>query len=179
MGRKDKARIDPEPRGEVGEHRSRVGRGVGRGISGGRVVGKQGAVLPQRHAVGTPDELERPAGERLAGIPLPLRFQEHTPGREIGEQPARENPGPAALVGPERRHVPFIAVVIVDRDVGRLAATGQPHVSGSEDAVDGAPEPVDPPPGLFGEGERRSRPLRDPIDAHRHVHRARAGLGEP
>ena len=179
MGRKDQAPIDAQPLGKIGEHRSRVGCGGSRRVSRGCVVGEELALLPQRHTIGAPDELERPARERLAGIPLPLRFQEHAPRGEIGEQSAGQAPGPAALVGPERRHVPLYAVVIVDRDVRRLAATGQPHVSGSEDAVDGATEPVDPLPGFRGERERRPWPLRHPIDAHHDIHRAHARLGQP
>jgi hypothetical protein len=75
------------------------------------------------------------------------------PGRNAGSRPARSGRAAAdQLVGGARfcradgGGVPLLAFEIIDRDEGRLAAHGQPHVAGLERSVDMLAERVERSP---------------------------------
>ena len=94
----------------------------------GIFTGEQGRIAPHRNAVGAPEARQRPARQRLARIPFPLAVVQCGAGCEARLQPPQQVAGEAALRRTAGRGVPFLAVHVVDRNEGRLAAHGQPYV---------------------------------------------------
>ena len=124
---------DAEPaRKALGEAMRVIGRdGAGRLL--GLFRRDQRGVLPDRLAVGSPEQRERPARQRLAGIPFALAVMQQSARRELVGQSADQLVGQDALGRPERRRVPFRRLIVVDRDEGRLAAHRQADVVTSSD----------------------------------------------
>ncbi len=125
-----------------------VGHGLDVGLVGGRRglrvgVGQEGAVPPQRLAVGAPGQPDVPAGEGLARVPLALAVLDDAAGRPPLPQPPGEVGGQAALVGPVGGDGPLRRLHVVDRHERRLAAHRQPHVPGDQPLVDGPAEGLD------------------------------------
>ena len=87
-------------------------------------------------------------------------------GREAVAQTADQPVGELSLGRADGVGVPLRRFVIVDRDEGRLAAHGEAHVFGLENAVDLVAEPVERFPRLLGEGLGDARMLRHPLDPH-------------
>ncbi len=118
-----------------GEAMSVIGRdGAGRLIDLFRR--DQRGVLPDRLAVGSPEQRERPARQRFAGIPFALAvMQEAARGELVGQSPD-QLVGQDALGRPERRGVPLRRLVIIDRDEGRLAAHRQADVGLCQIGID-------------------------------------------
>ena len=87
-------------------------------------------------------------------------------GREAVAQAADQFVGALALGRADRVGRPFRAVHVVDRDEGRLAAHGQPHVAGGEFGIDRLAQRVDlgPLAGRVGLGD--ARVLVDALDRH-------------
>ncbi len=156
-------RIEPEPLGDALQETLRVGLG---GAAVLVLVGEPLRVRPHRLAVLAPVEVERPARQLLAGVPLALAVVQQAvgavPGLESGEQLAGEQ----ALLRAEGVGVPFGAVAIVDRNEGRLAALREAHVAALQVGVDLAAERLDARPLLFGVGLGDARRLPFPRDAH-------------
>ena len=118
-------------------------------------------VLPDRLAVLAPVEREGPARQALARVPLALAVVQEAAGREAVAQAADQPVGEAALHRADGLGVPLVALEVVDRDEGRLAAHGQAHVAGGERGVDLAAERVERGPGLVGERLGDARVLGD------------------
>ena len=114
-----------------------------------------------------PEAAQRPAGQRLAGIPLALAEVQQRPGREAVPQPLEQLAGELPLRVAQRGGVPLVAVHVVDRHEGRLAAHREAHVARREVRVDLVAQPLDRLPLLLGVGLRDARVLVDPL--HRHV----------
>ena len=175
--RQHRGGIDTQRRGQPAENSDRVG---GRGRTGQwAVIRQEIAAGPHRLPVGPPHHLQRPPRQRLAGVPLPLRLQEHPAASQPVEEPPRQGSGLRPLLGAQRRGVPLRTVEIVCRHVGRLPAGGEPYAPGLEGGIDGPPEGVDPLPGTVGEGARRPRGFGHARHAHREREVGATGLHEP
>ena len=87
-------------------------------------------------------------------------------GRETVAQAPDEPVGELALGRADGVGVPFARFEIVDRDEGRLAAHGEPHIVGDELLVHLLAESVERLPGLFRKRLGDARMLGDPFDAH-------------
>ncbi len=74
--------------------------------------------------------------------------------------------GQPALFRSQRRGVPLLAVHVVDRDEGRLAAHGQPDVAAADFLVHLMAQRLDPLPLLVGVGQGDPRVLVNPRDRH-------------
>ena len=127
--------IESQPFGERGGEPL---RGADVGAARRARVGEQRRIAPQRLAVGAPVDAERPARQRLAGIPLALPDVQEAAGREALREPAQQRFGQLALLRRQRRVVPLGAVHVVDRHERRLAALREPHVVRREVGVDAA-----------------------------------------
>ena len=123
-------------------------------------------VRPDRLAVGAPVEREGPARQALARIPLALAVMQEAVRREALAQPADQRVGLLALGRADGGGVPFLALEIVDRHEGRLAAHGQAHVFCLQRRVDLVAQPVERLPALVREGLGDARMLGDAVDAH-------------
>ena len=165
--------LDAEPRRDAfGEAlgfvvRRRARAGFGR---------EQSEMAPERHAVAAPEQRERPARQRLARIPFALAVMQEPAGREAVVQAADELVGAQPLAGAERIGVPFGRLIVVDRDEGRLAPHGEPHVMGREVRIDALAQRIERGPGFVGERQGDARLLGDPRQIH--VERER-DLGGP
>ena len=87
-------------------------------------------------------------------------------GGKAGPGTPRQVVGPQPLGRPHRGGVPLLALVVVHRHEGRLAAHGQPHVLGDDVLVDPFAQRGQPLPGLVRERQRDPRHLVDPGHAH-------------
>ena len=86
--------------------------------------------------------------------------------REAIAQAPDQIVGADALGRTERRRIPFLRLIVVDRDEGRLAAHGQPDVVRHQVGVDLFSERVERRPGFVGERIGDARLLRDAGDLH-------------
>ena len=93
-------------------------------------------------------------------------MQQRARGETIGE-PAEQHAGQPPLLRPQRQRVPLLAVHVVDRHEGRLAAHGQPHVALADVAFDRLADGEQRRPLLVGVGLGGARRLAHP--RHRHV----------
>ena len=123
------------------------------------LVRDQGLVMPEGTTVGAPMAAERPARQRLAGVPLALAEVEETTRRKRRPQTAQEDARALALADAERLRVPLGAVHVVDRHEGGLAAEREAHVERRELRVDGAAEHADLGPLGVAVGLRHARVL--------------------
>jgi len=87
-------------------------------------------------------------------------------GGEPVAQPPDQIVGQSSLGRADRGDVPLRRFQIVDRDEGRLAAHGQPHVMRLQIGIDLLAELVEPRPGFIGERPGDARRLADTLDAH-------------
>ena len=144
-----------------------------------RVIGRDGAgcllglfrrdqrgVLPDRLAVGSPEQRERPARQRLAGIPFALAVMQQSARGELVGQSPDQLVGQDALGRPERRRVPFRRLIVIDRDEGRLAAHRQADVGLRQIGIDPFAQRIERDPGLVGKRVRDARLLVDARDLH-------------
>ena len=93
-------------------------------------------VAPDRLAVPPPVAGEGPARKLLARIPFALAEMQQRPGGKTVGEAAEQHAGQPPLLRPERQRVPLVAVHVVDRDEGRLATHGEPHVALADVALD-------------------------------------------
>ena len=162
-GREDVLVREPEARGDARQQPLRM-RLVGLIVP--VLVGEQLRMRPHRLAVLAPEEIQRPARQLLAGIPLALAevqqaalavLQAQLVHQVGAEQPFRRAHGSG---------VPLGAVAVVDRHEGRLAALRQPHVVAQQVGVDLMAERLDRLPLLVAVGQRHPRRLPDAGDLH-------------
>ena len=123
-------------------------------------------IAPERHAVAAPIQRERPARQRLAGIPFALPVMQQRARRKAPVQAADQIVGADALLRTERGGVPFRRLVIVDRHESRLAAHGQADIVGGKIGVDFFAERIQRRPSLVGERHGHARLLGDARDVH-------------
>ena len=123
-------------------------------------------IRPDRLAVAPPVERKGPARQGFAGIPFALPVVQEPAGREAVAQAPDERVGERPLGRADRLGVPLFRLEIVDRDEGRLAAHGEPHVVGDKRRVDLLAQSVERLPGLLGEGLGDARVLGDALDLH-------------
>ena len=131
------------------------------------VLGDEAGVLPDGNAVLAPVAAERPARQRLAGIPLALSEMQQAAGRKTLAQPAQQFHGALAFHRAQRGGGPFGSVGVVERNESRLAAHGEPHVSGAQIGIHLMAEPFDCLPLLVGIGLGDARRFVDSL--HRHL----------
>ena len=122
-----------------------------------RGVCEQRCVVPDRPAVGPPENAEQPARQRLARVPLALSVVEHAAAPEGVAQPPHQHVRALALgraVGGDR---PLRRFHVVDRHEGRFAAHREPHVASLQVCVDLEAERIDACPlvGRVGTGDPR------------------------
>jgi hypothetical protein len=84
--------------------------------------------------------------------------------------------GQLALLRSQRGRIPLLAVHVVDRHEGRLAAHGQADVAGTDFRVHLMAQRVDPPPLIRRVRQRNARVLRDPRHRHRMAEAHLAGV---
>ena len=99
-------------------------------------IGQQRRVGPQRLAVGAPVEPDLPPRQRFSRIPLALAALHQTVRRPHRLEPVRQVGGALPLVRAVGVGGPLRVDLVVDRDERRLAAHGQPDVTGGEPIVD-------------------------------------------
>src|SRR4051794_9968479 len=104
------SRVDAELAGQVREERRRV---LGTVAIVAAVVGDELRVAPDRFAILAPVARQRPARQRLAGVPLPLPEMEQRPRSETIAEPAKEDVGTLALRRPEGVGVPLGLIAIL------------------------------------------------------------------
>ena len=86
-------------------------------------------ILPNRNAVDAPGAAQRPARQRLAGIPFALSVSEAVAPGAIFLRRRRMRAKPRVrFIGPSSIDVPLRTLWLVDADEGRLAAHGQAHI---------------------------------------------------
>ncbi len=132
-----------------------------------RSLGKQRRIMPERNAVGPPVASQRPARQRLAGIPLSLTKMQQAARSEAPPQAIDQALGQPSLLGAKRGGIPFLAIHVVDGDEGRFAAHGEANVAGQKLLIDLGAERFDALPLLGGVGQRDARVF---VNArHRHL----------
>src|SRR5262249_12452429 len=114
--------VDFELAGQFGDER--------RGLLGGVAVllillREHLGMRPDRLAVFPPVEAERPARQAFTGIPLALAVEQQPVRREAAVQAAKQFVAEAALGRADGGVVPFVAVLVVDRNKSGLAAHRQ------------------------------------------------------
>ena len=173
VGREHVGRIQCQSRGNAAQ--KACGLPFGRAMVG-RLVGKQRRVAPERFAVATPVQIQRPAWELFARIPLALP-EVHEPLRRIVAFQARQQfGGTQPLGGADRIRVPFSAVPVVDRHERRLAALRETDVVRAQILVDAASQCVDLLPLCIAVRQGHARRLPDAADLHRVCERAVGAL---
>ncbi len=127
---------------EAGCHRHRQTLGIGQRRLRHRLLRRRLGLrrLPQRHSVAPPEQVEGPARQALAGVPLALAKMQQAVRREPVAQPADQVHGERPLHRPVGGGVPLLAVHVVDGNERRLAADRQAHVVGDQPLVDPVPE---------------------------------------
>ena len=114
-------------------HAAQQARGIGgRDAVVHALFGIQRLIAPDGLAILTPVAVQRPARQLLARVPLALaKVREPLRGvfvLELAVQLGRA----CALGRPQRGGVPFLAIGVIDRDEGRLAAHRQTNIAGRE-----------------------------------------------
>ena len=90
--------------------------------------GDQIGVLPHRNTILPRDAIERPARQRLPGIPLALPEVQQAAGRRSFAQAADQDQTAGSLDRSQRIEVPLRALGLVDSYERGLAAHGQAHI---------------------------------------------------
>src|ERR1700722_11865855 len=108
-----------------------------------RFIGDERRIAPHRLAVSAPEAVERPPGQRLAGIPLPLAEVRKAAWGVALLQSTEQLRGDGALVLTERGGVPFRCERVLARHEGGLAAHGETHVAVAETLIHLLAESID------------------------------------
>ena len=152
---------------QLGGQRANEVTGIACGVVGRlALVGKEGGVVPDLLAVGAPIDVQRPARQLFAGVPLALAEMQKAAAAVLVAQLVRQRGRKAAFGRAQRVGVPLGGVAVVDGDKGRLAAHGQPHIAGHQFAVDLFAQGHDGGPLLFGVGLGDARRFVDARDFH-------------
>ncbi|MCY1214496.1 hypothetical protein D9M72_263100 [compost metagenome] len=150
----------------VRQHGGEAARVLARVVRGKALVGEQLGVVPQRLAVGAPEDRQRPARQLLARVPLALAEMQEAALAVLGAQLVHELGGVAALGGAERVGVPFGRVAVAGGHVGGLTAHREAHVAGHEARIDRVAEREHLGPLFFGVGLGDARRFVDARDLH-------------
>ena len=139
--------------------------------------GDEPLIAPQRHPVAAPVDAERPARQRLAGIPLALAEMQQSPRCEPVFEPALQHARELALLLAVGVDVPLGAIHVVDGDERRFAAQCEPDIPLGELRVDPVTECLDRLPLFLLERLRHPRILVDAGDLHLEAEIAFAHVG--
>ena len=135
-------------------------------VRGHALVGKQVGVAPHGLAVGAPEDVERPARQLLAGVPLALAEVQEAALAVLVAQLVGQAGGVGALRGAQGIGVPFGGIAVAHRHKGGLAAHGQAHVTGGQLFIDGFAQGQDVGPLLVGVGLGDAGGFVQPGDHH-------------
>ena len=127
-------------------------------------AGDQRIIAPDRLAVVAPIEREGEARLAFAGVPFALPVMQQAAWRETFPQTPNELVGKRWFRRSDRGRAPFGQFEIVDRDEGRLAPHGQPHIPRREVAIDLHAERIELAPALVRERLRDARCFADALD---------------
>ena len=163
MGRQHEARVQAQAARQRGDEAVRVFAGVAVGVA---LVGEQAGVVPAGLAVGAPANLQRPARQLFARVPLALAEMQEAALAVLGQQPVHQFGGKAALGGAQGVGVPLGRLAVVHGHEGGLAAHGQAHVLGFELVVDAVAQGHDGLPLGVGVGHGDARAFVDARDLH-------------
>ena len=132
-------------------------------------------VQPHRLAIDSPKNIQCPAWQRLARIPLSLAVMQHAARRKMIFQAVHQLPGHFTLFVAMRQGVPFRPIHVVNRHKSRLAALGQPHILALQVGIDLLAEQVDFLPVFFFVGFGHARIFMNARDRH-HMGKSNIGL---
>ena len=138
VGGRHERRIDVDPLRDAARERRGILACVGFGV--GRFARDAVGIVPQRQPVAAPIQRERPARQRLAGIPFALTVVQQAAGGKAVAQASNERIAERALRRSDRGGRPLLGVHVVDRNERRLAAHRQPHVAFAQRVVDAVAE---------------------------------------
>ena len=130
---KDVAGVEAEARRDATQET------CGRGLVGAAwlvLVSDQRAIAPEGFAVLAPEEIQGPAWQRLAGVPLPLPEVHEAVRRVLVAEPMKQLHGERLLLLAERSGVPLYAVEVLRGDEGGFAAHRQADVTGAKLRID-------------------------------------------
>ncbi len=148
------------------QHGGEAARVFARVVRGHALVGEEFGVVPERLAVGAPEDRERPARQLLARVPLALAEVQEAALAVFGPQLVDQFGGVAALRGAERVGVPLGRVAVAGGHVGGLAAHREAHVTGLQAYIDRIAEREHFGPLLFSVGLGDARRFVDARDLH-------------
>ena len=110
--------------------------GIGAGVVGGQAfVGKQGRVGPHRLSVGTPVNIQRPARQLFARVPLALAEMQKATLAIVVAQLVHQFGGQAALGRAHGVNVPLWCIALVHCHKGGFAAHGQANIASHQRLV--------------------------------------------
>ena len=135
-------------------------------VGGGALIGEQLRVGPHPLLVGAPINVQRPAGQLLAGVPLALAKVKEATLPIFVAQFEDEVGRKAALRRPQGVRVPFGGVPVVHCHKGRLAAHRQAHVARGQLPVHRSAEFHHVGPLLGRVGLGHTRRLKNSGDTH-------------
>ena len=135
-----------------GQRTDEIPRLFGRVLCGRALVGKQRRVGPHHLAIGAPVNVQGPARQLLARIPLALAKVQKAATPVFVPQFVHEFGGKAALGGAEGIGIPFGGVAVVYGHKGGLATHRQAHVARQQFGVYGFAQLHDLGPLRFGVG---------------------------
>ena len=130
------------------------------------LIGKQFGVRPDRLAVLAPVQVQRPARQLLAGVPLALAVVQQATLPVLQAQLVHQVGAQQPLGRAHGLGVPFGAVAVVDRHEGRLAALREAHVVAAQVVIDPMTQCFDAVPLGIGVGQGDARRFPDPGHAH-------------
>ena len=130
------------------------------------LVGKQLRVRPDRFAVLAPVEVERPAGQLLARVPLALTVVQQPAVAVLQAQLLHQVGGQQTLGRAHGLGVPLGAIAVIDRHEGRLTALRESNVIAAQVVIDPVTERLDALPLRIGVGQRDPWRFPDAGDAH-------------
>ena len=160
----------------LGRHAQLGGQGVDQAPGVGVVVaeageraGQERPVLPDRLAVGAPQQVHLPPGERLTRVPLAGAVLDQAPGAEPGLEPFGQGGGLAPLVVAVGVGGPLRGLELGGRHERGLASHREAHVARLERPVDLVAQTGDGLPHRLGVGLGRPGSLGHPGDLVRVV----------
>ena len=113
---------------------------VSRVMRGFALIREKGGVGPHRLLVGAPVDVERPAWQLFAGVPLALAEVQEAALAVLRAQFFHHLGGKAALGGAERIGIPLGGIAVAHRYKSRLAAHRQAHIAHGQFFVHGSAE---------------------------------------